>query len=156
MGSGGREIERKFLVNLAALPTLGRGRRLLQGYLARRPTVRVRIADDGTPEARAWLTIKGAGLIDRLELEYEIPVDDARLLLAMSHARLEKVRHEVEHAGKRWEVDLFEGELAGLVLAEIELTSIDEPFARPAWVTREVSADGRYSNASLAASQRVP
>lgn len=156
MASGGREIERKFLADRAALPPLARGRRLLQGYLAERPTVRVRIADDGAPEARAWLTIKGAGLIDRIELEYEIPVDDARILLAMSHARLEKVRHEVVHAGKRWEVDLFEGALAGLALAEIELASIDEPFDRPPWATREVSADGRYSNASLAASQRVP
>ncbi len=156
MTGGGREIERKFLVDRARLPPLLGGRRLVQGYLAERPTVRVRIADDGTDSAHAWLTIKGPGLIDRAELEYEIPVVDARVLLEMAHAQLEKTRYELDHAGKRWEVDVFAGALDGLLLAEIELEAIDEPFEIPTWIGGEVSHDARYSNGALARSQRVP
>lgn len=156
MAANGREIERKFLVVRDRVPPLPRGRRLVQGYLAQQPTVRVRIADDGAPDAQAWLTIKGPGLIDRPELEYSIPVADARILLGMAHAKLEKARYEVEHAGKTWELDVFEGPLDGLLLAEIELSAIDEPFEAPPWVGREVSADPRYTNGALARGQRIP
>jgi adenylate cyclase len=156
MAGGGREIERKFLVDHARLPPLVGGRRLVQGYLAERPTVRVRIADDATADAHAWLTIKGPGLIDRAELEYEIPVADAHVLLGMAHAKLEKTRYEIEHAGKRWELDVFVGALDGLLLAEIELEAVDEAFETPPWVGREVSHDGRYTNGALAREQRMP
>ena len=62
---------------------------------------------------------------------------------------IEKTRHTVEHGGFIWEVDVFEGANAGLVLAEIELDAADESFERPGWLGEEVSMDPRYSNSSL-------
>lgn len=145
----GLEIERKFLV-------VGDGWRqgavvtaLRQGYVsaAREASVRVRLAGE-----QAWLTIKGPpdGLA-RAEYEWPIPVADAAELLdTLCRAPLiEKRRHVLEHAGHTWEVDEFEGANAGLVLAEVELASVDERVQLPAWVGREVSSDGRYSNAAL-------
>jgi adenylate cyclase len=144
----GVEIERKFLVvpslwKATASPTVFR-----QGYLsqARGRTVRVRRAGDA-----AFLTIKGesAGLV-RPEFEYPIPLADVDALLAMcSGPLIEKRRHLVDHEGHTWEVDEFLGANAGLVVAEIELDSPDEAFARPAWVGEEVTHDPRYLNSNL-------
>ena len=52
--------------------------------------------------------------------------------------------------GKTWEVDVFEGENEGLVMAEIELSSEDEEFTLPEWAVEEVTGDKRYYNAYLA------
>ena len=81
-------------------------------------TVRIRIAGD-----HAYITIKGTNTgASRAEFEYEIPVDDARELLPMCVPPLiEKTRYRIEHGGLTWEVDVFEGENAGLVVAEVEL-----------------------------------
>ncbi|QPF73033.1 CYTH domain-containing protein [Roseateles sp. DAIF2] len=144
----GIEIERKFLV------ATGEGWRrpdalvFSQGYLNRAAerTVRVRIAG-----ARAFLTIKGKSRgASRAEFEYEIPVADARELLALCEGPLiEKTRHTLEVEGTRWEVDEFHGANAGLVLAEVELAHEDQPFARPAWLGAEVTGDERYYNSRL-------
>jgi adenylate cyclase len=144
----GQEIERKFLVDVARWRPAGPGVVFRQGYLSTHPerTVRVRIEGDA-----GKLTIKGktAG-ISRLELEYPIPLADAEQLLALCERPLiEKVRHTEPHAGKTWEIDVFGGDNAGLVLAELELPSEDEPFTAPPWVLEEVSHDPRYYNASL-------
>lgn len=145
------EIERKFLVTgtgfLAGVP----GERLVQGYLAATPqaTVRVRIGGE-----RAWLTLKGATTgYARREFEYEIPVADAELCLAELCAGpvLAKRRYRVPAGVHTWEVDVFEGENDGLVVAEIELGHPDEAFERPPWLGREVSDDPRYFNSQLAA-----
>lgn len=143
----GIEIERKFLViNHDWRPRQGVVFR--QGYLNRDRgrTVRVRLAGD-----RGYLTIKGAaqGLV-RAEFEYEIPGQDAQQLLGLCEGPLiEKTRYRVSHEGHVWEVDEFAGENQGLVVAELELDSPDEPFVRPPWVGREVSDDHRYSNSQL-------
>lgn len=144
----GHEIERKFLVDTARWRPAGPGVVFRQGYLSTHPerTVRVRIEGDA-----GKLTIKGqtAG-ISRLELEYPIPLADAEQLLALCERPLiEKVRHTELHAGKTWEIDVFGGDNEGLVVAELELPSEDEPYAAPPWVTEEVSHDPRYYNASL-------
>jgi adenylate cyclase len=65
------------------------------------------------------------------------------------HPLIEEIRYEVEYHGKRWEVDEFRGENEGLVLAELELTSEDEPVDLPPWIGQEVSHDARYFNANL-------
>jgi CYTH domain-containing protein len=143
----GVEIERKFLVR--GRPWEGApGRRLVQGYLAQQGGVVVRIRQDG---ARAILTIKGPSAgARRVEVEVDVPVDEGRQLLALCGPRVvAKTRHEVEHAGHTWEIDVFEGDNAGLVVAEIELDDEDEAFARPAWVADDVTDDPRYTNAAL-------
>ncbi|MBL8279201.1 MAG: CYTH domain-containing protein [Pelomonas sp.] len=146
----GIEIERKFLVASDAWRAqAGRATRFSQGYLSRDParTVRVRLAGE-----QAFLTIKGATTgASRAEFEYAVPLADARALLAMCDGPVvEKVRHLCVHEGMTWEVDEFLGANAGLVLAEIELSSEDQPFGRPAWLGEEVTGDARYVNANLA------
>lgn len=145
------EIERKFLVRTDGWREAVRdSRRLCQGYLARtsRVVVRVRIADD----AEARITVKGCGsALVRQEFEYDIPVEDARALMQLTLGRVvEKRRHIVPAGDETWEVDVFEGEHAGLVLAEIELDREDAAFARPDWLGEEVTGDERYYNVALA------
>ena len=145
----GVEIERKFLLAGDAWRGLGQAVLLRQGYLssARERVVRVRIEGE-----QAMLTIKGANVgASRGEWEYPIPLADAVELLdgLCEQPLIEKVRHRIEHAGMVWEVDEFLGANAGLVVAEIELASEDQPFEKPDWVGAEVSGDARYYNANL-------
>ncbi len=78
---------------------------------------------------------------------------DARELLALCDGPLvRKRRRVVVHAGATWEIDEFEGDNAGLVVAEIELGSEDEAFEPPPWLGAEVTHDPRYFNSNLAAS----
>jgi adenylate cyclase len=146
----GTEIERKFLVRDPSVVAGSVGTRFRQGYLSRDPerTVRIRHAGD-----RAWLTIKGRSRgASRDEFEYEIPPRDADQLLALCRDPLiEKTRHLVDLDGATWEVDVFEGDNAGLVIAEIELAAADAPVTVPDWAGLEVTADPRYYNANLAA-----
>ncbi len=138
----GIEIERKFLVHAEKLPVMRDGRLMTQGYLGHSPAVRVRVVDN----SKAFLTIKGPGLMERAEFEYEVPVADGLALLTMAHYSLTKVRFRVGP----WEVDCFSGALAGLTLAEIELPSADADFDRPDWLSTEVTTEPQFSNISLA------
>lgn len=145
----GIEIERKFLLAGDAWRGLGQAVLLRQGYLssARERVVRVRIEGE-----QAMLTIKGANVgASRGEWEYPIPLADAVELLdgLCEQPLIEKYRHRVEHAGMVWEVDEFLGANAGLLVAEIELASEDQPFEKPEWIGAEVSGDARYYNANL-------
>lgn len=147
------EIERKFLVvGQAWRQPVERQQRFSQGYLNRDKarTVRVRLSGTSTGD-QAWLTIKGESIsATRAEFEYEIPVADARQLLGLCEGPvIEKIRHLCTHQGMVWEIDEFLGENAGLVVAEIELASEDQVFARPTWLGKEVTDDGRYFNSAL-------
>ena len=147
----GVEIERKFLVRHDGWRAAAdAGTRMRQGYLCTDPSasVRVRLAGDC-----AWLNIKGALTpLRRLEYDYPIPVSEADEILQRlcGDRRLEKTRYRVPHAGRVWEVDVFEGDNAGLVLAEIELEHESDEFQRPDWLGGEVSHDPRYYNMNLA------
>lgn len=142
------EIERKFLVTGTAWQQVP-GVVYRQGYLNRDKarTVRVRVAGDA-----AFLTIKGQSVgATRAEFEYPIPLADAQALLALSDGPLiEKTRHVLTVDGTVWEVDVFAGDNAGLVVAEVELASEDQAFARPDWLGVEVTQDARYFNSNLA------
>lgn len=153
----GIEIERKFRVEGDGWRAAAeRVQPMAQGYLndlasvdsgAQKASVRVRIEGD-----RAYLNLKSreAGHT-RQEFDYPVPVDDARQLLALCVGGLvDKRRHYVRHQGHLWEVDEFLGENAGLVVAEIELDSADEAFARPDWLGSEVTDLTRYYNLALA------
>lgn len=146
-----QEIERKFrLRHDGWRATAGPGIRIQQGYLSTVPerTVRVRRKGD-----IAYLTVKGKTEgIQRLELEYPIPIADAKTLLALCPPPLiEKTRYEVPHGSHLWEIDVFEGANAGLAIAEVELSHPDEPVQLPDWIGKEVSHDVRYYNANLIA-----
>ncbi len=146
----GTEIERKFLVVGDAWRQGAKGTVYRQGYLCTTPerTARVRVAGD-----KGYLTVKGSRTgVSRLEFEYSIPLEDAQAMLDALCARplIEKTRHRIEHGGLVWEVDEFAGENAGLVIAEVELEREDQEVSLPAWVGKEVSADDRYANSSLA------
>lgn len=145
----GREIERKFRVMGDGWKGGDGGSRIRQGYLSIDPdrTVRVRRKGDG-----AWITIKGRlSGATRAEYEYAIPVADADEMLDTLSipSVIDKVRHVVRFGGHDWEVDVFEGANAGLVVAELELDSEDQEFERPPWLGEEVTGDGRYANAAL-------
>jgi len=145
------EIERKFLVSSDGWRLFGPGTRYRQGYLSTVPerSVRVRVAGD-----EGFLTIKGKTVnATRAEYEYAIPVSEANELLDHLCERplIEKTRYRISHRGLVWEVDEFEGENTGLIVAEVELETEDQAVALPDWAGEEVTGDPRYYNASLVA-----
>lgn len=145
------EIERKFLVCDTRFLDGRTGERIVQGYLAKEAgamSARVRLRAE-----RAYLTLKGprAGL-SRDEFEYPIPVADAQRMLALycSNRIIQKTRYLVDFAGQLFEVDVFGGRHAGLVIAEIELPHESMPVILPPWTGQEVTHDPRYGNYVLA------
>lgn len=140
------EIERKFLV-AGGFPS-ERSVPMVQGYLNRDLANTVRVRTEGN---RAVITIKGLPKgIARQEFEYEIPLEDARELFKMAVGPLvEKTRHYHRAGPHVWEIDVFHGANAGLVVAEIELESEHEDFEKPDWLGAEVTGDARYTNSSL-------
>ena len=151
MDGMGEEIERKFLVSGELWRETAEGTRYRQGFLSTEPerTVRVRVAGP-----RGSITVKGKNIgARRAEFEYEIPVADAERMLDTLCKRplIEKVRYTLAIGPHTWEIDVFEGDNAALVVAEIELSREDEAFERPDWVGNEVTDDPRYFNSNLVA-----
>lgn len=146
-----QEIERRFLVGSNDWQSLvHRSEPLVQGYLSQGKegfTVRVRQGS-----SQAWLTLKAptADPIVRHEFEYSLPLGEAQTMLALTPWRLEKTRHHLELAGGDWVVDVFEGENAPLLIAEVELAQADAPLAIPSWCGEEITGRGEFSNAALA------
>ncbi|WP_310378793.1 CYTH domain-containing protein [Flavobacterium sp.] len=145
------EIERKFLVTSDAFKNEAYTQnRITQGYLSTVPerTVRVRIKS-----GKGFLTVKGVSNnsgMSRFEWEKEIPFDDAKnLLLLCEKGIIDKTRFEVKVCNHVFEIDEFYGENDGLIIAEIELNSENEPFDKPDWLGKEVTTDSRYYNAYL-------
>ena len=144
------EIERKFLVDKKkwSLTVKAAGVSYIQGYLSidSDKIVRVRVAGD-----QGFLTIKGKSeTFSHPEFEYLIPVEDAReLILQYTTTRIEKIRTRIPTGNHVWEVDEFQGENEGLLMAEIELESPEDFFEKPAWLGKEVTSDNRYYNAYL-------
>jgi adenylate cyclase len=145
-----QEIERKFRVaNDDWRAMASSSSSLKQGYLSSsaEATVRVRLEDNlGT------LTIKSKTKgITRNEFEYAIPAQEAKeLLIICSGPLIEKTRYRIPQENHTWEIDVFEGDNDGLIIAEIELTSEDDYFVKPQWLGEEVSGDSRYYNSNLA------
>lgn len=144
------EIERKFIVKGNFFADVIDSQCIVQGYLCSEPgrTVRVRIRG-----SKGYLTIKGPSDekgLSRYEFQQEVPLADAEQLLKLCEPGIiDKMRFLV-YAGRRiWEVDVFHGANAGLVIAEIELHYEDEPFKKPHWLGEEVSGDKRYYNSML-------
>lgn len=143
------EIERKFLVDIPKFlgfvsRTRGTASQIEQGYLSiAPPVVRIRVENYGPGQNRAFLTVKGPGLLSRTEVECQLSLEAANDLLFMcSGTRIGKTRYSVDG----WEVDVFHGVLEGLVVAEIELKAEDQEFEAPHWLGAEVTHDARYTN----------
>jgi len=148
------EIERKFLVaNPGWKNSVIRSVRIRDGLIANNKgnKARVRIADD---VATIALKSRRRGVV-RTEFEYAIPYSDAEEMLRImcDENVLEKVRHFVSCAGDIWQVDVYEGLLAGVVLAEIELTDEDQKLTLPDWIGAEVTADPRYRKVNMVAAR---
>lgn len=146
-----QEIERKFLVAGEGWRAEAESeRRLRQAYLADtgRAAIRVRIED----KACAFLTVKSAAAgMTRQEFEYPLPLADAEALFDLRQgSTVEKTRFHVPYAGRRWEVDVYAGDNAGLVVAEIELESEAAAVELPPWLGREVTGEQRYYASALA------
>ena len=146
-----KEIERKFLVKDDGWRAEAvSASTFIQAYVAAQEdrSLRVRLIDD----RRAPLTIKiGRQLISRDEFEYDIPVEDSRELIGSALGIvLEKTRHEVEHEGFTWEVDVYAGAYQGLVVAEVEMEHEDQQPPLPSWIGPEVTGDRRFSNLVMA------
>ncbi|AXY72460.1 CYTH domain-containing protein [Paraflavitalea soli] len=144
------EIERKYLIDHEKWQQVEKplGQRYRQGYLLTdaQKTIRVRVT-----ETSGFLTIKGLSVgATRPEYEYEIPIPDAlELLDNFAISELSKIRYTISFENKVWEVDEFLGDNAGLIIAEIELTSESEHFKCPDWVDKEVTGDEKYYNSNL-------
>jgi CYTH domain-containing protein len=144
------EIERKFLLRDESWRRLyTRKQEITDGLIAFTPErkVRVRICDQ-----RATLTVKSkTNRLANAEFEYEIPLADAKELLAHHCIRpgLAKTRYYVPHGPFTWQIDVYKGILEGVVLAEIELPSETMPFALPPWVGREVTGNPDYKKINM-------
>lgn len=149
----GIETERKFLVHKDGERYKAMAydsSRICQGYICSAPgrSVRVRIRGD-----KGFLTIKGAADergMSRYEFEKEITLDEAEQLMKLCEPGLiDKTRYLVKSGRHVFEVDEFYGNNAGLVIAEVELESEDEPFDKPDFIGDEVTGDRRFYNSSL-------
>jgi adenylate cyclase len=139
------EIEYKFLVDREKWNALSKPEPslIVQAYIHNSKEVTVRVRIKGTS---AYLTIKGQTIgVIRSEFEYEIPISDAEEMIEQfSTKHIRKYRYEIPMGKHTWEVDVFEGKLEGLILAEVELDSEDEVFEKPEWITEDVSTDASY------------
>jgi adenylate cyclase len=146
-----QEIEKKFLVSSEAFKAeASKQTRITQGYLSSIPerTVRVRVKG-----SKGFITIKGIGNesgASRYEWEKEIPVEEVQELLKICEPGvIDKTRYEVKSGKYTFEIDEFYGENQGLTVAEIELSSENDSFDKPAWVGEEVTGDVKYYNSML-------
>ncbi len=148
------EVERKFLV--AEPPDLdgADSDEIEQGYLAIGADGEVRLRRRG--EQLVLTAKRGSGLA-RDEAEVELERDAFEELWPLTEGRrLHKRRHVLPHGDLEFEVDVYEGDLEGLVVAEIEFPSEEaaREFEPPGWIGQEVTGDERYLNETLATKGR--
>ncbi len=147
----GLEIERKFLVRGDSYRRQAHASdNIRQGYICSNHgrTVRVRIRG-----GRGYLTIKGASDLrglSRYEFEKEISLEEAQQLFKLCEPGVvDKTRYLVNVGRHTFEVDEFHGDNDGLVMAEVELQSEDEPIEHPDFLGPEVTGDRRFYNSHL-------
>jgi len=150
------EIERKFLLNNDDWKKLTHTfKHYKQAYFCNtaKVSVRVRVTDDA-----AWMSFKSSTIeISRFEYEYVVPLEDALHMIEQfsQGSVISKTRYFVPVGPHIWEIDIFDGDNDGLIVAEIELGHVDESFEIPTWVGQEVSDDVRYFNSNLVSNPYV-
>lgn len=146
----GKEIEKKFLVIQEKWNKIHKpiGIPIRQGYLLLDPqkTIRVRVTDN-----TSFIAIKGKTEgATRSEFEYAIPKEEGiELLNQFAIAEVTKTRYKILNQEHCWEIDEFEGENSGLIIAEIELQNEEEKFEKPDFIGEEVTYEEKYYNANL-------
>lgn len=145
----GIEIERKFLLANDTWRSGAVGEEYCQGYLSQYPNPTIRVRTQGK---KAFLTIKSKSIgITRAEFEYEIPFTEAEELFKLCITPLViKKRYKILYENRTWEIDEFQGQNEGLIIAEIELDKPDAIIKLPPWAGQEISDDPRYANSNLA------
>lgn len=145
----GQETERKYLVKTRSFQDEAfKKEAVKQGYLSMDPEKTIRIR---TKDGAGYITIKGKTTgFSRMEYEYAIPYGDAvEMLKHFCDTTIEKVRYYINYQHFLWEVDVFEGDNEGLVMAEIELPDEKTTFEKPEWIGKEVTGNPAYYNAML-------
>lgn len=144
------EIEKKYLIDKHNMPadlTQYVSHEIEQGYLCREPVLRVRKMDNDF-----WFTYKSAGLMVREEIERPLTAAAYASLREKTEGRLiQKTRYCIPYGSYTIELDVFHGDLAPLVLAEVEFPSEEEAvsFVPPDWFAADVTTDSRYQNSCL-------
>jgi CYTH domain-containing protein len=142
------EIERKFLIKqLPEALSSYEHYHITQGYLSTDPVVRVR--EEGEDFV---LTYKGKGLLAREEVNLPLTKESFRHLIQKADGRIiEKTRYRIPHGDYTIELDVFEGELAPLIMAEVEFPSVEEAnsYVGPAWFDKDVTNDPAYHNSNM-------
>lgn len=143
------EIEHKYLVVNDSYKAMATGKvAIRQGYLNRNPDRTVRIRTMGR---NGFLTVKSRNHgAKRLEFEFEIPFEEAEEILKLAEPGIvEKTRYIVPYEGLIWEVDEFHGSLNGVVVAEVELPSVDYRYNLPPFIGKDITGDPKYYNSQL-------
>jgi adenylate cyclase len=144
------EVERKFLVSEPPDLDGTDSDEIEQGYLATGSDGEVRVRRKGD---QLVLTAKRGSGLSREEAEVDIDRERFDELWPLTEGRrLHKRRHVIPHGELKVELDVYEGDLEGLRVAEIEFPSEQEAnaFEPPAWLGEEVTGDERYLNETLA------
>lgn len=145
------EVERKFLVSEIPELTGLKSEEILQGYISTASDcAEVRVRQKGS---KYFQTIKSDGGLKRSEVEIEISKEQFdSLWTATEGRRLKKTRYEMPYEGLTIEMDVYGGELEGLVVVEVEFVSEDESalFTSPSWFGQEVTNDRAFRNKTLA------
>ena len=144
------EIERKYLVSAPPEDYLSWDcRSIEQAYLCTDPVVRVRRDGD-----KYYMTYKSKGLLAREE--YNLPLNEAAYHHLISKAdgiilTKKRYKRQLEGSALQVELDVFSGTYEGLMLAEVEFSSVEEAeaFIPPSWFGRDVSFSGEYQNSRL-------
>lgn len=149
-----KEIERKFLVDTGKIkPILDASTKrysLSQYYIAASRELAIRLRMENAQ--RVILAIKsGTNPMEMNEFEFVLPWDEYEdRRKEMVGVEIIKLRHYIEFDNRTWEVDVFFGDLEGLIVAEIECDDAADITNLPDWVTKEVTFDTRFKNARLA------
>lgn len=146
------EIERKYLIRrLPENLSQYQCKKIAQGYICTNPVVRIRKSDD-----EYYLTYKGKGLMAREEYNLPLTQEGYEHMLSKIDGRLiEKSRYLIPLDGKLTaELDIFEGDLAPLIIVEVEFDSLDaaNSFIPPEWFGEDVTESRKYHNSNLALS----
>ena len=146
------EIERKYLIRrLPENLSQYQCKKIAQGYICTSHVVRIRKSDD-----EYYLTYKGKGLMAREEYNLPLTQEGYEHMLPKIDGRLiEKSRYLIPLDGKLTaELDIFEGDLAPLIIVEVEFDSLDaaNSFIPPEWFGEDVTESRKYHNSNLALS----